>query len=103
MTESGFEMPPDHIVFQMLSTLALSSPVIMVGGGLGGGSPGGGQARSVYREMHERGELGVVGAHLDDSHSRLRGIESRSRRGNRNGVHFTSYFPNGAVRGMFPW
>ena len=29
MTESGFEMPPDHIVFQMLSTLDLSSPVIM--------------------------------------------------------------------------
>ena len=23
MTESGFEMPPDHIVFQMLSTLDL--------------------------------------------------------------------------------
>ena len=30
MTERGFEMPPDHIVLQMLSTLALSSPVIMV-------------------------------------------------------------------------
>ena len=29
MTESGFEMPPDHIVFQTLSTLALSSPVII--------------------------------------------------------------------------
>ena len=29
MTESGFEMPPDHIVFQMLSTLDLSAPVIM--------------------------------------------------------------------------
>ena len=29
MTESGFEMPPDHIVFQMLSTLDLSAPVTM--------------------------------------------------------------------------
>ena len=29
MTESGFEMPPDHIVSQMRSTLDLSSPVIM--------------------------------------------------------------------------
>jgi hypothetical protein len=26
--ESGFEMPPDHIVSQMLSILDLSSPVI---------------------------------------------------------------------------
>ena len=30
MTERGFEMPPDHIVFQMLSIFDLSSPVIMV-------------------------------------------------------------------------
>ena len=29
MTERGFEMPPDHIVFQMLSTFDLSAPVIM--------------------------------------------------------------------------
>ena len=29
MTESGFEMPPDHIVSQMLSILDLSAPVIM--------------------------------------------------------------------------
>ena len=29
MTESGLEMPPDHIVSQMLSILDLSSPVIM--------------------------------------------------------------------------
>ena len=29
MTDSGFEMPPDHIVFQMLSTLDLSAPVII--------------------------------------------------------------------------
>ena len=29
MTESGFEMPPDHIVFQMLSTFDLSAPVTM--------------------------------------------------------------------------
>ena len=30
MTESGFEMPPDHMVFQILSTLDLSSLVIMI-------------------------------------------------------------------------
>ena len=30
MTESGFEMPPDHMVSQILSTLDLSSPVIMI-------------------------------------------------------------------------
>ena len=30
MTESGFEMPPDHMVSQMLSTLDLSSPAIMI-------------------------------------------------------------------------
>ena len=30
MTESGVRNAPDHIVFQMLSTLALSSPVIMI-------------------------------------------------------------------------
>ena len=29
MTESGFAMPPDHIVFQMASTLDFRSPVIM--------------------------------------------------------------------------
>ena len=29
MTESGLEMPPDHIVSQMRSTLDLSSPVII--------------------------------------------------------------------------
>ena len=30
MTESGFEMPPDHMVFQIPSTLDFSSPVIMI-------------------------------------------------------------------------
>ena len=30
MTESGFEMPPDHMVSQIRSTLDLSSPVIMI-------------------------------------------------------------------------
>src|SRR5437588_2022506 len=29
MTESGLEMPPDHMVSQMRSTLDLSSPVII--------------------------------------------------------------------------
>ena len=29
MTDSGFEMPPDHMVSQMRSTLDFSSPVIM--------------------------------------------------------------------------
>lgn len=29
MTESGFDMPPDHMVFQMRSTLDFSAPVIM--------------------------------------------------------------------------
>ncbi len=30
MTESGFEMPPDHMVSQIRSTLDFSSPVIMI-------------------------------------------------------------------------
>ena len=29
MTESGFEMPPDHMVSQIRSTLDFSSPVII--------------------------------------------------------------------------
>ena len=47
MTVSGFEMPPDHIVFHMLSILALSSPVIIVFGCVGGGSASSGSGSTV--------------------------------------------------------
>ena len=39
MTESGFEMPPDHIVSQIRSTLDFSSPVIMIPSCLSPSSP----------------------------------------------------------------